>query len=67
MTVNLTQIFNLIFLSILGLTVLSQIIAVFLSLKKNVSPQQMHMLEACITTWKMGFGAVIGMLVGFIK
>ena len=67
-TVTLTPAFKLVFLSVLSITVLSIILCcplVFLTMTKPDSdPHLTALLEACLTTWKMGFGAIIGLLGG---
>jgi hypothetical protein len=65
-TVTLTPAFKLVFLSVLTITILSIILCcplVFLTTKEN-DPRWTALLEACLTTWKMGFGAIIGLLGG---
>jgi hypothetical protein len=56
--------FKMIFLSVLGLTVLSLATNVALVWFKVDTPQAKSLIEACNGTWRMGFGAIIGMLVG---
>ena len=56
--------FKLILLAILFLTVLSLVISVFLSFQKELSEQGKNLFETCSTTWKMGFGAMVGLIGG---
>jgi hypothetical protein len=62
---TLTPFFKLVFLTVLGLTVLSIVIDLFLvMLINNPSDQAKNLIETCSTTWKMGFGAIVGLIGG---
>jgi hypothetical protein len=68
-TVTLTPAFKLVFLSVLGLTILSMMIAcpIAILLPPSQHPQNLQLnivFETCITTFKLGFGAMIGLLGG---
>lgn len=57
------SVFTLVFSSVLGLTVLSLAVSVYLAASiPNPSPQVLALIEACSTTWKMGFGAVVALM-----
>ena len=57
--------FHLVFLSVMGLTVLSLGVSFFLVLFPGSRPEEvMRLVETCSTTWKMGFGAIVGLVGG---
>jgi hypothetical protein len=60
-------IFKLLFIAVICFTFLSLLMSFFLSFQNQLSLHQTHMLEACLTIWKMGFGAIIGMLAGIVR
>lgn len=62
--VVLTPVFKLIFLTTLSLTVLSLGVSLFLSFQGKLSVPQANLFETCATTWKMGFGTIIGLIGG---
>lgn len=62
--VSITPAFKLTFLSGLILTVLSLFVAIYLSTFADPTSQQASLFETCSTTWKMGFGVLIGLLGG---
>ena len=69
LTVTLSPAFKLVFLSVLGLTVLSLLIGCTLvgltmQTSRAMTPQENVMLDLCTSTFKLGFGAIIGMLGG---
>jgi hypothetical protein len=69
LTVTLSPAFKLVFLSVLGLTVLSLLIGctlVGLTMRtaRALTPQENVMLDLCTSTFKLGFGAIIGLLGG---
>lgn len=52
-----------IFYSVLGLTLVSLAVCVYLTIQvQNPSSQVIGLIEACSTTWKMGFGAVVALM-----
>jgi hypothetical protein len=55
--------FRLIFTAVVSLTVLSLVAAIVLSWVAENDAQK-QLVEACSTCWKMGFGAVVGMIGG---
>ncbi len=62
---TLTPFFKLVFLTVLGLTVLSIGIDLFLVMAvSNPTEQAKSLIETCSTTWKMGFGAIVGLIGG---
>ena len=68
-TLTLTPAFKLVYLSVLGLTLLSMMIACPIAMLRPPSqnPQNLQLnviFETCITTFKLGFGAMIGLLGG---
>ena len=65
-TLTLTPVFKLVFLSVLGITVLSMILCCPLALLNQTTalPHVGALFEAFATTWKLGFGAIIGLLGG---
>lgn len=54
--------FKWIFKVVLTLTVMSLVISLVLSLFANPSSLQTSLFETCTTTWKMGFGAIVGLI-----
>ena len=54
--------FNIIFLSAFFLTIISLIVLLLLALISIPTKLQMELFNICSTTWKMGFGALIGLL-----
>lgn len=63
-TLTLTPVFKLVFLSVLGITILSMILCCPLALLKQSTPRLDALFEAFATTWKLGFGAIIGLIGG---
>jgi hypothetical protein len=61
----LTPAFKLVFISVLVLTVLSIVVSVILALihPGNEKAGQ-QVLEASLTTWKLGFGGLVGLIGG---
>ena len=58
------QIFVLAFLAVLSLTVLSLGVSILLSFQGQLNPQQVSLFETCSTTWKLGFGGMLGLIGG---
>ncbi|GIJ50031.1 hypothetical protein Val02_69170 [Virgisporangium aliadipatigenens] len=56
--------FKLIFSTVVGLTVVSLILNVVLALFGGESAQVQAASEACSTAFKMGFGAIVGLIGG---
>lgn len=56
--------FRWVFKAVLALTVVSLAISLVLSLFPNPSQLQASLFETCTTTWKMGFGAIVGLIGG---
>lgn len=64
-TLDVTPTFKLIFLSVLSLTILSLIVTIVLAVfVKSPSPAVQGTIETCSTTYKMGFGAIVGLIGG---
>ena len=66
-SLRLSPLFKLLFLSVLGLTVLSLIVSVYLVTRDNPSEEVMRLAETCSTTWKLGSGAVVGLIGGKVS
>lgn len=61
---DLTPRFKLIFSTVAALTILSLILNVVLAAFGSDSEQVRAAAEACSTTYKMGFGAIVGLIGG---
>jgi len=61
---DLTPRFKLIFRTVTALTVLSLTLSVILAAFGGDSEQMQSAIEACSTTYKMGFGAIVGLIGG---
>jgi hypothetical protein len=61
---DLTPRFKLIFSTVAALTVLALILTVLLAVFGGDSEQVKAAAEACSTTYKMGFGAIVGLMGG---
>jgi hypothetical protein len=60
-----TPTFKLIFLSVMSLTILSLIVTIALAVfVKNPNPSVQGAIDTCSTTYKMGFGANVGLIGG---
>ena len=62
-TLTLTPTFKLVFLSVVGITVLAMVLSCYL-LSGPKSEERTALMNAFLTTWKLGFGAIIGLLGG---
>jgi hypothetical protein len=54
--------FKLLFFSVVALTVLALVLDVLLALLGGSSEQAMTAADACSTTYKMGFGAIVALI-----
>jgi hypothetical protein len=61
---DLTPRFKLVFSTVAALTVLALILNVLLAMFGDGSEQVKAAAEACSTTYKMGFGAIVGLIGG---
>lgn len=64
LTVTLSPVFKLIFCSVLGITVLSMALGCSLVALGVQTVEGKALFDLCVTTWKLGFGAIIGLLGG---
>jgi hypothetical protein len=64
---DLTPRFKLIFSTVAALTVLALILNVLLAMFGDGSEQVKATAEACSTTYKMGFGAIVGLIGGKVS
>jgi hypothetical protein len=62
--IPLSPAFKLVVLIVTGLTVLSLAVSIFLALDPNKSDQINGLIETCSTTYKLGFGAIVGLIGG---
>jgi hypothetical protein len=56
--------FELVFATVVGLTLIALLLSVLLALAGGDSEQAARAAEACTTTYKMGFGAIVGLICG---
>ena len=61
---TLTPAFKWVLLIVLGLTLVSLVVSVYLASLSNPSDLAKGLFETCSTTWKMGFAAIIGLIGG---
>jgi hypothetical protein len=61
--VTLSPVFTLIFLTVVTFTALSMLISVVLAMRAPSDPAN-QVLAACLDTWKLGVGAIVGLLAG---
>lgn len=54
--------FNLVFATVVGLTLVALVSNLLLAFFGNDSDQMVAAAETCSTTYKMGFGAIVGLL-----
>lgn len=64
LTVTLSPMFKMVFLSVLGITILSMFIACALVAAHNETDQGKALFELFASLTKMGFGAMLGLLGG---
>jgi hypothetical protein len=66
-TITLTPQFKITFLSVVALTCLAMILScsmIFAGVEMKPGTEQAGLLQALVTVWKLGFGAIIGMMSG---
>jgi hypothetical protein len=63
-TSGMPSAFKLAFFSVLFLTVLSLGVGVYLVTIPNQTEDVRRLSETCSTTWKLGFGAIVGLVGG---
>ena len=66
-TITVTHQFKLVFGSVVLLTMMAMILScsmIFSGVQMTPGSDQAGLLQALITTWKLGFGAMIGMMGG---
>jgi hypothetical protein len=56
--------FRLVFLCVFVLTLVSIAVSVYATTFLESSPETLRLVEGCMTTWKMGVGALLGLLGG---
>lgn len=61
---RLTPAFKWVFLSVITLTLLSLAVSVYLVNSMNASEDARRLIETCSTTYKLGFGAIVGLVGG---
>jgi hypothetical protein len=54
--------FQMVFSTVIFLTLLSGASSLWLAAQKNLSAEQARVFETCNTTWNMGIGAIFGLL-----
>ena len=64
LTVTLSPVFKLVFVSVLGITILSMFITCALVAVHNETDQGKALFELFASLTKMGFGAMVGLLGG---
>ena len=63
-TFKITPPFQLVFFTVLFLTLLSGGTSLWLACQDDLSPHQDRIFENVTTTWQMGVGAIFGLLGG---
>jgi hypothetical protein len=63
-SVNLTPAFKLVFITVVCLSILSLVASIALVLYGPRTEDAKRLIETCSTTWKLGFGAVVGLIGG---
>ena len=61
---NESQAFTTVFLSVLALSLVSLAVCIGLAIWGSEGELARNLFETCETTWKMGFGAILGLLAG---
>lgn len=61
---NQDESFKWVFLAVVVLTILSLLVSIILAMFGTGSSLQTSLFETCTTTWKMGFGAIVGLIGG---
>ncbi len=61
---QLTPAFLLVFATVVLLTLVSLGVSVYLALRPDPSEEVKRLIETCSTTWKLGFGAIVGLIGG---
>jgi hypothetical protein len=54
--------FQMVFCTVIFLTLLSGVSSLWLASQEKLSPEQARVFETCNTTWNMGIGAIFGLL-----
>lgn len=62
--VTVSPTFKLVLFIALGLTLLSLLTSILLAIIATPSEDTKRLIETCSTTYKMGFGAIIGLIGG---
>jgi hypothetical protein len=66
-TITLTPQFKMTFVGVVAVTALAMILScsmIFAGVRLEPGTEEAGMLQALITTWKLGFGAMVGMMSG---
>lgn len=63
-SIPLSPTFKLVFYAALGLTLLSLLIALGISFVETPNAAQKEIFNTCAVTWKIGVGAIIGLIGG---
>lgn len=58
------SVFRLVFTTVVVLSLISLALAIYFATRTNLSAAQQQMLDTCSTCWKLGFGAIVGMIGG---
>jgi hypothetical protein len=59
-----SPVFRLTFLSVVGLTGISLLVSLIIASLPEHSSEAKQVLDACLSTWKMGFGVILGLIGG---
>lgn len=63
-TVTLTPVFKLVFTSVLSITLICLVVAIFLAMRSNPSEEIKSLNEKVLSVFTLGCGAIIGLLGG---